>query len=90
MSRLLIAGALAASMTLLTAAAAGAQDRQVRFTVGGGPGLSMPFHGDLDFHASGWEVAARGTPVRHLTIEAASRTPTTRQTSACTRWRAST
>jgi hypothetical protein len=68
MSRLQIAGALAASMTLVTAAAA-AQDRPARFAVGAGTGLSM-FHGDLDFNAAGWEVAARGTPARHLTVEA--------------------
>ena len=57
-------------MAALAGGPALAQDEGARFTIGGGAGVSYPFHGDLDFHAAGWEVVARGTPAAHLTVEA--------------------
>ena len=69
MSRHLIAGVVVVAAALTTAPMTMAQDREARFTVGGGVGVSNPLHGDLDFIASSWDVSARGTPARHLTIE---------------------
>jgi hypothetical protein len=40
---------MAVSLTLGIATTASAQDGPARFTVGAGAGISMPFHGDLDF-----------------------------------------
>jgi hypothetical protein len=70
MTRLVSAGLVVVVVALAAATAAAGQDREPRFTIGGGAGVSDPFHGDFDFHAPGWEVAARGRPLAHLTVEA--------------------
>ncbi len=70
MTRLVSATLVVVVAAFAAATAAAGQDRERRFTVGGGAGVSDPFHGDFDFHAAGWEVAARGTPAAHLTVEA--------------------
>jgi hypothetical protein len=68
MTRLGIGAAVGILAGLATATAASAQE-PARFTVGGGAGISNPLHGDFDFQAASWEVAARGRPADHLTIE---------------------
>ncbi len=70
MFRGLIAGIVVVAATLAGAATAMGQDRSPRFTLGGGAGVTDPFHGDFNFQATGWEVVGRGTPAKHLTIEA--------------------
>ena len=69
MFRQVIAGIGVAVAGLAAAPVATGQDREPRFTVGGGAGMSDPFHGDFDFRAVGWEVAARGRPGTYLSIE---------------------
>jgi len=68
MTRQGIGAAVAVLVGLLTTASASAQE-PARFTVGGGAGISHPFHGDFDFQARSWEVAGRGRAAEHLTIE---------------------
>jgi hypothetical protein len=70
MVRRVVAGVVVVATTLAGAATALGQDRGARFTVGGGAGVTTPFHGDFDFQAIGWEVAGRGRAATHLTIEA--------------------
>jgi hypothetical protein len=69
MGRGVIAGVAVVAVTLAGARNALGQD-SARFTVGGGAGVTTPFHGDFDFSAAGWEVAGRGRAATHLTIEA--------------------
>ena len=69
MFREMVAGIVVVAVGLATAPVAAGQDREPQFTVGGGAGMSDPFHGDFDFRAAGWEVAARGRPGPYLTIE---------------------
>jgi hypothetical protein len=66
----LIGGSGVLMAILATAATATAQDLDARFTISGAAGMSNPFHGDLQFKAPAWEIAARGRPSAHLTIEA--------------------
>lgn len=68
MLKTLIAG-IGVLMAIL-ATAATAQDLDARFTISGAAGVSDPFHSDLQFQAPAWEIAARGRPSAHLTIEA--------------------
>ena len=70
MTRLVSAGLVVVVAAFAAATTAAGQDREPRFTIGGGAGVTYPFHGDFDFHAAGWEVVARGTPAAHLTVEA--------------------
>ena len=69
MFRQMLAGLVVVAAGLAAAPGAAGQDREPRFTVGGGAGMSDPFHGDFDFRAVGWEVASRGRPGPYLTIE---------------------
>jgi hypothetical protein len=69
MFREMVAGIVVVAVGLATAPVAAGQDREPQFTVGGGAGMSDPFHGDFDFRAAGWEIAARGRPGPYLTIE---------------------
>jgi hypothetical protein len=70
MSTKLVARTGVLMAVLAIAGTAGAQDLDARFTIGGAAGVSNPFHGDLQFQAPAWEIAARGRPSARLTIEA--------------------
>jgi len=69
MRKRLIGGIGVLTAILATTPTATAQDL-ARFTISGAAGVSNPFHGDLQFKAPAWEIAARGRASAHLTIEA--------------------
>jgi hypothetical protein len=54
---------------LIPPAPAAAQDRAPAFTIGGGAGIANPFHGDLSFTATAWEVSARWNGGRWVLME---------------------
>jgi hypothetical protein len=57
-------------LALLPAARAAAQERAPKFTIGAGAGIADPYHGDLSFIATTWEVSARWNGGRWVLMEA--------------------
>jgi hypothetical protein len=61
--------AIAGSVLALSPSIATGQDALPKFSVAAGGGIVTPFHGDLDFTATGWELSLRGAIAKHVVLE---------------------